>query len=112
MARNPPVLGALFALACVLGAAPARAQAARVNDCTLLTDPTLLQACVERARQGGNSAAPTQSGAQDAFAPNRGDAAGSAAARRGAEARKGKAGTSASTPSKGRGEASRGGKIP
>jgi hypothetical protein len=112
MPRYPTVLGALFALACVLGAAPARAQAARVNDCTLLTDPTLLQACVERARQGGNSAAPTQSGAQDAFAPNRGDAAGSAAARRGADVRKGRAGTSASTRPKGRGEAPRRGKIP
>lgn len=61
-------LGAAFA--CTVGAGSALAQSGGVNDCTLLTDPTLLRQCVERARQGGNAGA-SPSSSQDAFSPHR-----------------------------------------
>jgi hypothetical protein len=58
------------ALVCGLGARSASAQGGGVNNCTLLTDPTLLRQCVERVRQGGNvGAGPSSS--QDAFSPHR-----------------------------------------
>jgi hypothetical protein len=71
MARNRiAVLTLGAALACGLGAGSASAQSGGVNDCTLLTDPTLLRQCVERARQGGNAGA-SPSSSQDAFSPHR-----------------------------------------
>ena len=58
------------ALAWAIGADTASAQAGGVNDCTVLTDPTLLRLCVERARQGGNAGA-SPSSSQDAYSPSR-----------------------------------------
>jgi hypothetical protein len=58
------------ALACIISLSPASAQAGGVNDCTLLTDPTLTRLCVERARQGGN-ARERPSSSQDAYSPKR-----------------------------------------
>ena len=43
-------------------------QAAAVNECTLLTDPTQLQQCVERAKQNQGGRGPA-SFAPDAFSP-------------------------------------------
>lgn len=40
----------------------------RVNDCTLLTDPTLMHQCIEAARTGQTGRAP-KTFAPDAFAP-------------------------------------------
>lgn len=40
----------------------------RVNDCTLLTDPTLMRQCIEAARTGQTGRDP-KSFAPDAFAP-------------------------------------------
>ena len=71
MPRNRISILALgAALACGVAAGSASAQGGGVNDCTLLTDPTLLRQCVERARQGGNAGA-SPSSSQDAFSPHR-----------------------------------------
>jgi hypothetical protein len=71
MLRNRIAVLALgAALGCIVGAGSALAQSGGVNDCTLLTDPTLLRQCVERARQGGNAGA-SPSSSQDAFSPHR-----------------------------------------
>lgn len=63
------------ALAYGMGAISASAQGGGVNDCTLLTDPTLLRQCVERARQGGNPGV-SPSSSRDAFSPHRTGAGG------------------------------------
>ena len=60
------VAGAL--LLAIASGGSALGQAAAVNECTLLTDPTQLQQCVERAKQNQGGRGPA-SFAPDAFSP-------------------------------------------
>ena len=92
---------ALLAIGAALGwgmaPGPASAQAGGVNNCTLLTDPTLMRQCVERARQGGNAGA-SPSSSQDAFSPHRTSGTEKGAA--GATLSPGSATTRSATPAK------------